>query len=57
MTMTTLSAVRVVFVAQDGTEFPVRFEAGEAVPMSIRVQRADGRIESATAMPSKTTRV
>lgn len=57
MTMTALEPVRVVFVAQDGQEFPVRYEAGEEIPMSISVQRRDGRVERAVAMPSRTTRV
>lgn len=57
MTMETLSAVRVVFVTQSGVEFPVRFEAGEAVPMAIRVQLTDGRVVSATAVPSRTVRL
>lgn len=46
--------VRVVYVTSDGAEFPVRYDAGERVPMVISAQLADGRVVSATAMPSRT---
>lgn len=49
--------LRVLYATHDGVEFPVRYEPGETVPMDIRVQLADGRVVSATAMPSRTERV
>lgn len=42
-------AVRIVYTASNGQEFPVTFQPGERITSTVTVQLTDGSIRSAVA--------